>query len=313
MAYDPARQVIYLSVAENPSFGGSPPELNDTIAVLDLATGAITRSVFVGNNPNHLAISDDGQFLYAGLDDNSSMQRFVLPALDPDLTIPLGSNLFFGPNLALDIQVAPGEPHTIAVSLGTLNFSPHAAGGIAIFDDGIPRAKPAPDRFNGGGEFDSIQWGIDSSALYAANNETGGLDFYTMPVNADGITSVNDFDSAFIANEKRIHFDRGTGLIYSDNGQVIDPLTGTTTGQFAGPNESPVFGMVPDSTINRAFFMVNSITSYNLTDLSMIDSISVTGNGGGGLPNRIIRWGSNGLAINSSEGGVFVMGGSFVH
>ncbi len=314
MAYDPARQVIYLSVPENPSFEGSPPELNNTIAVLDLTSGTITRSIFVGSNPDHLAISDDGQFLYAGLDDTSSVQRFILPALTPDITIPLGRSLFFGPYFALDLQVAPGNPHTIAVSLGVSNSSPHSEGGIVIFDEGSPRTKTAPGFFGGGNIYDSIQWGIDPTVIYAANNESGGLDFYNMPVDDDGITSLNDFDSAFVANEKRIHFDRGTGLIYSDNGQVIDPLTGITTGQFAGPNESPVFAMVPDSTINRAFFLVNGITSYNLTDLSVIDSVFVTGNGGGGgLPNRLIRWGNNGLAMNTTDGPVFIMGGGFVH
>lgn len=178
--------------------------------------------------------------------------------------------------------------------------------------------------------FDSIQWGSDSTALYADNDETGSLDFYAMTVNSEGISSVNDYDSAFISNERRIHFDRGTGLIYSDNGQVIDPSTGNTIGQFPGPDGAPVYGMVPDSAINTAFFLFDGITSFNLTDLSMINSIFPGSTGGffsttaqsssgadtslGPPPARIIRWGNNGLAYKGSiEGPVFIVGGGFVH
>jgi hypothetical protein len=143
LAYDPARQLIYLSIPES-TWTGSPPPLANTIAVLDLASGAITRSVFVGNNPDHLAISDDGQFLYAGLDDLFSVQRFILPALTPDITIALPPSFLSYPSYALDLQVAPGSPHTTAVSLGVMEISPHSQGGIVIFDDSTPRANTAP-------------------------------------------------------------------------------------------------------------------------------------------------------------------------
>src|SRR6202041_3021421 len=115
--------------------------------------------------------------------------------------------------------------------------------------------------------------------------------FYAMAVDSTGITSLNDYVGAFTTNEKLIHFDRGTGLIYSDNGQVIDPSTGNTIGQFPDIEDSPLFGMVPDSTINRAFFLIDGISSFNLTDLSLINSIDLPSTGVQvGVPNRLIRW-----------------------
>ena len=74
--------------------------------------------------------------------------------------------------------------------------------------------------------------------------------------------------------------------------------------------------MVPDSTLNMAFFITGAgsstaIQSFNLTTQALIGSItisSVTGN-----PQKLIRWGQNGLAFNTSGGQVFLVGGNFIH
>ena len=123
---DPTNQVIYLSVP-----GRIPPNGN-TISVLDLASAQITRSQFGGSDPTVLAISGDSQFLYAGIVGTSSVQRFALPSLTPDINCPLGRHPIFGPNVAIDLQVAPGAPHTTAVTLGSHNIVV-AVGEIVIF------------------------------------------------------------------------------------------------------------------------------------------------------------------------------------
>jgi len=86
-----------------------------------------------------ISISDDGQFLYIGLDGSSSVQRFTLPSLAPDIRYSLGANRFDGPYFALYLQVAPGAPRTTAVTSGIFNLSPAAASGISIFDDDAMR------------------------------------------------------------------------------------------------------------------------------------------------------------------------------
>ena len=74
--------------------------------------------------------------------------------------------------------------------------------------------------------------------------------------------------------------------------------------------------MVPDSTLNKAFFVGESsgmatIEAFNLTEFSSIGSISFTGDSD--FPTRIIRWGNNGLAFITSQGSVYLVGGNFVH
>ena len=306
MVYDPVNQVIYLSVP------GNAPTNGNTISVISLAMGTITSSAFAGSEPDAIAISDDSQFLYAGIDGSSKVQRFKLPSLDTDISYSLGRSSFFGPNVALDLQVAPGAPHTTAVSLGNFGFSPEAQGGIVIFDDSTPRPTTSPGWTGSTNLYDSLQWGSDATALYAANYEDTAWDFYTLAVSSAGVVQTHDYPNTFSKFDFEIHFDSGTKLIYSDEGHVVDPLTGNPVGEFVVGNGV----IVPDSTLNRAFFASQTtgtltIQAFNLQKFSLIDSITIPNVSG--FPNRIIRWGNNGLAVSTSGGPVYLIGGNFVH
>lgn len=236
------------------------------------------------------------------------MQRFTLPGLNLDVNYSLGTAGFSGPQFALDLGVAPGTPHTTAVALGVFNVSPSAQG-ITIFDDATARATSAKA---GGSLYSSLQWGADATALFSANNESSGFDFYTLAVNASGVSLSHDAPNAFSSFSNRIHFDAGTKLVYSDDGHVVNPTTGTAAGTFSTSGL-----MVPDSTLNKAFFLTGigspsvTITSFDLTLFTKIDSITVSGVTGN--PQRLIRWGPNGLAFNTAGGQVFLIGGNFVH
>jgi hypothetical protein len=301
IAYDAAHQVIYLSVP------GASPTAGNSISVLDLASASITSSTSAGSDPDALAISDDDQYLYAGIDGAASVERFTLPSLSLDLTIPLGQNATYGPYYALDLQVAPGSPHTTAVTLGSSNATESAQGGVVIFDDAVARATTVPGYSASGHSFDSLQWGADATALYASNTETSGFDFYTMSVNSSGVTFNNDYPLSFGNYGARIHFDRGNGLIYSDTGQTINPLTGNPLQQFFTDG-----AMAPDSSINRAFYvdLDGDVMAYNQATFSELSSFTLPPIE---FPLRMIRWGTNGIAFNTLDGSVYLIGGSFVH
>jgi len=128
-------------------------------------------------------ISSDDQFLYAGINGSSSVQRFTLPSLLPDIKYSLGADSLFGPQFAVDLGVAPELPHTTAVSRGVSNVSPYAFGGMAIYDDATPSATTAQGH---GPLYDSLQWGSDT-AIYANNSEVTSFDLYTLVVNSGGV------------------------------------------------------------------------------------------------------------------------------
>jgi hypothetical protein len=301
---DPVNKVLYLSVP------GAAPTNGNTISVISLATAQITSSPFAGSNPNALAIADDSSFLYAGLDGSAQVQRFTLPSLATDISYSLGRDSFFGPYFALDLQVAPGAPHTTAVSLANMGVSPSAQGGIVIFDDSTARATTAA---GGGDLYDSIQWGSDDTAVYASNYESSGFDFYILTVSMTGVVLDTDLSNDIGGYFKRIHFDAGSNRIYSDFGDVVD-TSGNPVGSFTPDNEGV---MVPDSTLKKAFFASES--SGSMAEIQVFDLKKFTSLGTIMIPNvsanpvRIVRWGNNGLAFITFHGAAYLIGGNFVH
>jgi hypothetical protein len=300
LVYDAAHGVIYLSAPNG-----------NSIAVLEPTIGGISTTQFAGSNPEVLAIADDDSFLYVGIHGAGSVQRFVLPNLTPDIEYGLGRDTFFGPYYALDLQVAPGEPHTAAVATGADGVDPFSQGGIMIFDDSTRRPTIASSNF---GYYDSIQWGIDATALCAGDYEVSSFDLYTLNVDASGITLDHDYLNSLSRYLSRIHFERDTKLIYTDDGHVIDPADGSPVGNYS------TFGpMVPDSALDNSFFVVGTssssstytIDAYDLTHFTYIGSITIYNVIG--KPLRLIRWGQNGLAFNTDGGRVFLIGGNFVH
>jgi hypothetical protein len=303
IAFDPVHQEIFLSVPNTVANGNA-------IAVLDLATATIVGEQFAGSNPDVLSMSDDHQFLYASVRGSSAVQRFTVPALATDLNYSLGT-ASGGPFYALDLQAAPGAPHTAAVSLAVSSSTPVAQGGITIFDDATARPTTTPGFGGTGHLFDSLQWGSDATALYAANYEDDGFDFYTLAVNSSGVTLVNDYLHTFVSFSNRIHYDPGTKLVYANDGTIVNPTTGAVVGTFSAEG-----AMVPDSTLNTAFFvnssvLPNTIGAFNLTTHALIASIPIPATSGN--PLRLIRWGQNGLAFNTDGGQIYLIGGNFVH
>jgi hypothetical protein len=299
IVWDPIHKLLYASVPTTASTNA-----NDVVAI-DPATGTITKTVFAGSQPNLLAISDDGQYLYVSLDGSSSVQRFTLPDLTPDVNVSLGSSTFFGVNSALALDVAPGHPHTWMASIGNVGVSPAAQEGITVYDDAVARPSSAGRNSQHGG-FDLLLgtavWGADNTVIYGANNESTGFDFYVVPVTSSGVigTSIIDYPGLMSGFGGRIHFDRTTGFVYGENGTVVNPSGGKNVGTFATSGV-----MVPDGSVNKAFFILSStgtngtITSFDIAHFSPLNSLvfpNVVGAAG-----RLVRWGTNGLAFNASN------------
>ncbi len=305
LKFDPVHNVIYLSVP------GTANNFANTIAVLDPVSATVVGEQFAGSEPNHLALSDDEQFLYASIDGSNSVQRFILPTLQPDVSYGLGANLRWGPYYALDLQVAPGAPHTTAISLGVTPVSPLAQGGLVIFDDVTARPATIRGADSTTNLFDSLQWGSDATSLFAANLESTGDDFYTIAITPNGASLTADYSG--LVQNARIHFDPITKLVYADDGQVVNPATGTNAASFVNAASS----MVPDSSLNLAFFVNTSgstaiIQSFNLTTRALVDSITIP-NVFADFPQHVIRWGQNGLAFTTNTGQLYLVGGNFIH
>ena len=264
----------------------------DTVAMIDPTTGAITRAAPVGSDPKAIAISDDGTYVYAGFEQLASVARLSLPNLDSPFRWDLPSDKGFGPLSANDIEVAPGEPGAVAVDFAT-SYTPAALDGLTVYDNGVARPV-SPGGFEGE---DWLQWGADSSTLYAADLSGGKLTQFS--VDSSGLTSIGFFDgqiNGFVPTQTGMHFDAKTGLMYFESGNVYDPNTGRLAGTYGE------LGLIAvDSALDRVFILSQNsngnyaIDSFDQLKFSKVGTLSLPQLVG--QPAGLVRWGANGLAF----------------
>ena len=341
MVWDPTSQQMYLSVL------GSNGTNGNTITSLNPANAQLGISQAAGGTPDKLAISSDGSYLYAGLDQMGSVQRFALPGLGADINIPLGSDPMLGLYDAMQIASEPGGPHTVAILRGSpSNPSLGDSGGVVIYDNA--QARPTSTLGSGNhligstnlllGSIGPIRWKADASTIYARGAVNSGEYLYILSVNSSGVQATNGYSSYLGIYGSGLHYLATTGYLYSNGGQVMDPATGNIVGRFplnavGGGLTYGIDVMVPDGSLNIAYFLGQTqsesgtqeytLEAFDLTQLTLLGSIAVPNVVG--TPVKLIRWGTNGLAfltktIDTTSGtaapaqgdGVYLISGAFV-
>jgi sugar lactone lactonase YvrE len=300
ITYSPVTKKLYASVPSSVGANGN------SITTIDPATATIGSSVFIGSEPSKMAMSDDGQTLYASLDGAYAIRRFNVATQTPDQQFSFGQDTFNGRYRINDLAVAPGNPNLLAVVRYYPGTSPPEAG-VAVFDNGVQRAKTGPGHVEGS---DFIAFSASASKLYGGGYTYG---LRTMTIDSTGVT-VNSKTSFDVG--ARIKFDNG--LVFSSSGQVINPDTQTLLGTFAGAS-SPAYqsAFVPDSTAGRAYYVVRD-TSNNTLSLKAFDiktflpagSLALTGISGD--PVSLVRWGANGLALTTSANKLYLIQTSLI-
>ena len=89
---------------------GVDPSCGNSVVVINLATGLLEKTILIGSEPNKLAISDDGQYLYVALDGAGAVGRIGLASQSLGSQFTLGSSGFDGPYYVDDLLVLPGLP-----------------------------------------------------------------------------------------------------------------------------------------------------------------------------------------------------------
>lgn len=299
---------LYLSVPSN-----STRYPNSIVALDPYSLASAPLSQYAGSNPDVLALSSDGLYLYAGIQGAAAMSRFLLPGLTPDTRCSLGYNGTYadGPNVALDIEVSPSNSHTAAVATGEFGLSPEAQL-FEIMDDCTAR----PNTLGGVGSSthpnaESIQWDPSATTIFG----TDASSFYTFAVDANGLSIASDHSLTFTESPWwpiSIVYNPMDALIYSDDGQIVDPTNGQSIGDvgIAGV-------MAVDAKAGLSFFATVSppnpgitITAFSLATDKPVGSIRIPS--GVDNPLVLIRWGSDGLAMTTDDGQTYLIAGSFV-
>ena len=253
----------------------------------------------------------------------NAIRQLTLPGFSINTAWNLGgAGTFDGPYYALDLQVAPGAPLTTAVTLANFDVSPSSVE-VVIFDGSIPRPTPLQSTLD---SYSGLKWAGTASTLYAVDQGVP-QDFLVLGVGSSGAVLSQHYDRIFNAYSPGIHFDSGTGLVYTDAGQAVQPLTGAIVGSYAASGIA-----VPDSTLGSVFILGQTssqtgtsdytIESFNQASFTPISSITIQNFVG--TPTAFIRWGNNGLAFTTQIGNptdfrgggpgqLYVLDGAFVN
>jgi hypothetical protein len=296
LVWDASTAKIYVSMP------GDQDASPDTIATVDPVAGTVANSSFVGSDPALLSLASDGQYLYVALYGQNAIEQLAMPNLTANAAWNLGGiDTFEGPYFALDLQAAPGAPQTTAVVLANFDVSPSSVG-VVIYDGSTQRPNELEDLQY---PYSSLQWaGSADSTLYAVDQEEP-QDFLLLGVSSSGVALNQPYSGIVNPYSPTIHFDAGTGLIYTDGGQAIQPSNGSVVGSYGASGIA-----APDSGLNTVFILGQTaaqagtssytIEGFDQSTFAAIGSITIANVIG--TPTAFIRWGSNGLAFTTHLG-----------
>ncbi len=299
VVYSSTTSQLYASVPSSVGTGGN------SIASVNPVTGSVGTTTFIGSEPNKLALSDDGNTLYAGLDGAFAVRRMDIATQTPGLQFALGAAIGSPSRfVANDIAVAPGNSNLVTVARFQPGLSPPEVG-VAAFDNGVILPNIGPSHSNGS---DTLAFSASASKLFGGGS-FGGL--RTMTLDANGITqsSIGSFNVG-----SRVKFTNGQ--VFTSNGQVINSDTGALIGTFSGATSN---AFVADATFGRAYYLTGNQTGgpgtltlkvYEISTFSQIGSLSIPNVSG--TPTTLIRWGSNGLAFRTTAGHFYLIQTSLI-
>src|SRR5688572_20416547 len=288
IVYDAARNKIYASV----------PDTNSVVSI-DPSTGSIGSSLTSGSSPGRLALSGDNHYLYVGLDGSATARRLDLQSPGSALEFSLGSS-GTGPLQAGEIEVLPGQPESVAISLRDGGFGHFA---VAVFDNGTQRPNKSPQIPPN----DVIEFGASASTLFGYNSTNTEFGIHKLAVDANGVSHVGTLSNVLFGDAD-MKFD--SGLMYGSTGAVIDPQAFVLTGGFRLPGVG--YAVEPDVANNRVYFISAADSDFALKlwayDLQTFLPVgNVTLSGLSGRPLRLIRCGPGGLALSTTENQLFLI------
>jgi trimeric autotransporter adhesin len=286
--------LLYVSVP------GSAPSYGNSVVAIDPVTGNVVSQIQVGSNPDKLALSTDGTQLFVGLDGAGAVAQVSLASgqVVNQFSLGSGSNYYNEPITAQYIAPVPGLPNSVAVS--------SSADVVTIYDSGV--ARTGISTTFGYNYYGALSFGASATTLFVANYSG---EVMQMTVGSTGITAGSVlFTSTSELQISALQYD--IGKLYLSNGEVVNATNGTLAGTFYAAPTSPASGpIVSDSVLGLAFVAFGSDITPGSEVLAFNES---TFNGAGNIPingpitlsypygfERIVRWGQNGVALNTSS------------
>ena len=303
--FDPHSGLLYGTVST------SSTNYADQVVVIDPASAKVVQAWSVGNAPNQIAVSDDGQFLYVGLDGDQKVAQVALPSGTVNFTAGLGNDPTFNkPMIADALRVLPGQPHAWAVTHCIPNVRP-CGEGVAVFDDAVQRPTQV---LVSQIEPDSLLFvGDNASTLFGTTLMQSPSTFYTFSINSGGITQTQAVTNYSSPSPGGGTLDTDGSSIYVSNGQVINPSSLAITGTI--PLQTIDSGMRVDTGVSKVYFagftpnsvVLNSnfaIEAFDLSSQQLVGAIAMIE--GFSPVVELFRWGSKGVIVGNQSSTFFL-------
>jgi uncharacterized repeat protein (TIGR01451 family) len=283
----------------------------NSLVAIDPSNGSLGSPMNIGSEPDRLAESADGQYLYVGLDGSKSVTRVDLTTMTQGPIYPVNATIYGSTAQVAprDLAVDPGNDNLLAIDTGS-------SGGIGLFDISGPTMTQR-QTLTGGYTGSNLVF-KDASTLYSYDSDTSGAEFNIWTVTGTGLTlnnktgytlnGIGGFNGAFrVAN----------GIVYGFAGGVADPSTTPPTqlGQFnvssaQGNQTVGGTGVAPDPAMGRVFITGETfagttnpvLLSYDVNTYELLNMQQFTGSA---QAQDLLRWGRDGLAWHSSLSGAF--------
>ena len=221
------------------------------------------------------------------------VRKFELAAQKAGNQFSVGAGL-----RADDIAAVPGLPNSVAVVRANPNISPRTVD-TTIYDNGVARPKV-------GAAGNSLAFGLYGSRLYGYENGLSSFDLTTLLLVPDGLERTN-YQGGVIVGNCTIQY--ANGLLYTNNGRVVDPEQRQQVGQF--PNLGYGTPTCIDPAVGRAFVLNNGqLQVFDLRTFGQLGAFRCRGFAA--ESGEIVRWGTDGLAFNTTEGQVFLIRSALV-
>ena len=291
LVFDPTRGVLYATMNATAGAGGN------SVLTIDPASATVTGSLFVGSNPNALAITDDGSALYVGVDGAYSVCRVDLASMTVGPFVSLGSNNISA-RTAGQIAVVPGSPTQYVVSRRQPRFSPDFAG-LAFYDG--PKLLT---EWYASMTTDSITF-ADPSTLFGCNTDAP-YDLVRFSVTPTAITVVNDVTGLFNCAQKTLITSNG-GWIFGTDGHAVSAATMAAVGNYNLGTSNVSGAVLPDADGANVWFLETpkgsqALLDFDRTTFLLRRSISLAQLAADtDLPNAsaLVRWSPTGLAFRT--------------
>ena len=323
MVYSPATGLFYLSV---PSAAGAP--FGNTIVPVDPLTGKTGPPIPVGSEPNRLAITSDGRYLWVALDGAAAVRKVDLTTGTAGLQFPIGPSGSSTSTVAA-LAALPGAPDSVVVSTYYDGYTTPTGVSLSIYDSGV--ARPNSISFATYAPFPyALLVNGNTHEIYGPGQVFTSGAYVTYSYDANGVTQKFSTNSSLsYANNLNDDIQVVSNTLYTDYGQGVDAETGALLGTFYSNGTTVARGSITvDTALGKAFILDGSTDSFgsigqsgiasatlrafNVADYSAVTSappivVSIPlfradYQWAGPTGSRLTRWGSNGLAFHGTGG-----------